>query len=203
MGIYRSTLGTWRNVYKLMRCVLISSTVIDSVSPKPAIDKLWGIGLSACDQRASTPDTWCGINLLRQVLEHARNLLRRETFLLSVTPNSSTLRFIGISLTTLSSILIQPLTFASIPHQIRPMPTRQRSRLSPIRYGRVMPQTYVWSTIYVLLSPSCTNKLPIILAASSPWKMPCSRPYCHSPAESPRPPDSTTAPYWIRDHLKW
>ena len=42
-------------------------------------DNLWGIGLSACDPRASSPDSWCGQNLLGQALEHAREILRRDT----------------------------------------------------------------------------------------------------------------------------
>ena len=41
-------------------------------------DNLWGIGLSACDPRASSPDSWCGQNLLGQALEHAREMLRRN-----------------------------------------------------------------------------------------------------------------------------
>ena len=35
-------------------------------------DKLWGIGLSSCDYRASSPGTWRGSNLLGQALEHLR-----------------------------------------------------------------------------------------------------------------------------------
>ena len=42
-------------------------------------DNLWYIGLSACDPRASSPDSWCGQNLLGQALEHAREILRRDT----------------------------------------------------------------------------------------------------------------------------
>ena len=34
-------------------------------------DNLWGIGLSACDPRVSSPDSWCGQNLLDWALEHA------------------------------------------------------------------------------------------------------------------------------------
>ena len=41
-------------------------------------DNLWGIGLSACDPRASSPDSWCGRNLLGQALELAREILRRD-----------------------------------------------------------------------------------------------------------------------------
>ena len=39
-------------------------------------DNLWGIGLSACDPRASSPDSWCGRNLLGQASEHVREILR-------------------------------------------------------------------------------------------------------------------------------
>ena len=41
-------------------------------------DNLWGIGLSACDPRASSPDSWGGQNLLGQALEHVREILRRD-----------------------------------------------------------------------------------------------------------------------------
>ena len=42
-------------------------------------DNLWGIGLSARDPRASSPDSCCGQNLLGQALEYAREILRRDT----------------------------------------------------------------------------------------------------------------------------
>ena len=42
-------------------------------------DNLWGIGLSDCDPRASSPDSWCGQNLLGQALELAREILPRDT----------------------------------------------------------------------------------------------------------------------------
>ena len=41
-------------------------------------DTLWGIGLSAREPRASSPDSWCGQNLLGQALENAREILRRD-----------------------------------------------------------------------------------------------------------------------------
>ena len=41
-------------------------------------DILWGIGLSACDPRIPSPDSWCGQNLLGQALEHAREMIRRD-----------------------------------------------------------------------------------------------------------------------------
>ena len=44
-------------------------------------DKLWGIGLRACDYRASSPGNWRGSNLLGQALEHVRETLYRETML--------------------------------------------------------------------------------------------------------------------------
>ena len=42
-------------------------------------DSLWGIGLRACDYRASSPGTWRGSNLLGQTLEHVRETIYRET----------------------------------------------------------------------------------------------------------------------------
>ena len=39
-------------------------------------DNLWGIGLSACDPRASFPVSWCAQNVLDQALEHPREILR-------------------------------------------------------------------------------------------------------------------------------
>ena len=42
-------------------------------------DALWGIGLSAHDPRASSPDSRCGQTLLGQALENAREILRRDT----------------------------------------------------------------------------------------------------------------------------
>ena len=41
-------------------------------------DNLWGIGLSACDPRASCLDSRCGQTLLGRALEHAREILRRN-----------------------------------------------------------------------------------------------------------------------------
>ena len=41
--------------------------------------KLWGIGLRACDYRASSPENWRGSNLLGQALEHVQEILCRET----------------------------------------------------------------------------------------------------------------------------
>ena len=42
-------------------------------------DKLWVLGLSACDYRAPSPSTWPGSNLVGQALEHVRETLRSET----------------------------------------------------------------------------------------------------------------------------
>ena len=58
-------------------------------------DKLWGIGLSVCDYRASSPSTWRGSNLLGQALEHVRKTLCSKTipqpfrFLQTNTTNST------------------------------------------------------------------------------------------------------------------
>ena len=53
-------------------------------------DNLWGIGLSARDPRASCPDSWCGRNLLRQALEHTREILRRNSTTLPSHPTPGT-----------------------------------------------------------------------------------------------------------------
>ena len=45
-------------------------------------DKLWCTGLSACNLRASSPDSWYGKTLLGQALKTAREILRRD----SITP---------------------------------------------------------------------------------------------------------------------
>ena len=50
-------------------------------------DALWGIGLSAHDPRASSPDSWCSQNLLGQALENAREILRRD---ITVPPPNAT-----------------------------------------------------------------------------------------------------------------
>ena len=42
-------------------------------------DKLRGIGLSACDYRASSPSAWRGSNLLGRALEHVRETLHSKT----------------------------------------------------------------------------------------------------------------------------
>ena len=42
-------------------------------------DKLWCTGLSACDLRASSPDSWYGKNLLGQALKNARKITRLDS----------------------------------------------------------------------------------------------------------------------------
>ena len=59
-------------------------------------DNLWGIGLSACDPRASSPDSWCGRNLLGQALESAREILRQDLNIPPDDPAHRKPRFYGI-----------------------------------------------------------------------------------------------------------
>lgn len=40
---------------------------------------MWGIGVSACDMRDSSPDSCCGQNLLGQALELAQAILLYDT----------------------------------------------------------------------------------------------------------------------------
>ena len=74
-----SSMATLQNFPKTRRCTLPLSkpatAASDEASPH---DNLWGIGLSACNPRASCPDFWCGQKLLGQALEHAREILRRD-----------------------------------------------------------------------------------------------------------------------------
>ena len=49
-------------------------------------DNMWGIGQRACDRHASSTGTWCGSNLLGQILEHVRETLDRETMPQSPAP---------------------------------------------------------------------------------------------------------------------
>ena len=60
-----------------MRLALIQNGDRRLVEASPQ-DNLWGIGLSACDPRASSPDSWWGQNLLGRALKHAREILHRD-----------------------------------------------------------------------------------------------------------------------------
>ena len=43
-------------------------------------DKVWDIGLTASDPRAASRISWCGLNLLGQILECTRDTLCQTTF---------------------------------------------------------------------------------------------------------------------------
>lgn len=59
---------------KLLK-VLLSTKDIEIVEASP-YDKIWGIGLSANDERAWNKDTWQGTNLLGKAVMDARNELK-------------------------------------------------------------------------------------------------------------------------------
>jgi len=40
------------------------------------VDRIWGIGLATGDERAASPETWRGLNLLGFALMEARHRLR-------------------------------------------------------------------------------------------------------------------------------
>jgi hypothetical protein len=42
------------------------------------LDRVWGIGLAADDERARSPDRWLGLNLLGYALMEAREKLRED-----------------------------------------------------------------------------------------------------------------------------
>jgi ribA/ribD-fused uncharacterized protein len=48
--------------------------VLVEASPR---DRIWGIGLTATDERAASPATWQGLNLLGFALMQARDALER------------------------------------------------------------------------------------------------------------------------------
>ena len=52
-----------------------SERVLVEASP---LDRIWGIGLAADDERAQDPAAWRGLNLLGEALMAARELLRSE-----------------------------------------------------------------------------------------------------------------------------
>jgi ribA/ribD-fused uncharacterized protein len=43
------------------------------------VDRIWGIGLTADDPRATNPGQWKGLNLLGFALMHTRERLRQDT----------------------------------------------------------------------------------------------------------------------------
>ncbi|MFC9232237.1 NADAR family protein [Streptomyces decoyicus] len=53
-----------------------NSRVLVEASP---LDRIWGIGLAADDERAADPARWRGLNLLGFALMAARQILREET----------------------------------------------------------------------------------------------------------------------------
>ena len=69
--------ATLQNSPKTRKCTLPLYKPATAASPKQ-VPTMWGIGLSAHVPRASSPDSWCGQNLLGQALENAREILRRD-----------------------------------------------------------------------------------------------------------------------------
>ncbi|MFD7659407.1 NADAR domain-containing protein, partial [Actinosynnema sp. NPDC059797] len=58
-----------------LRTSLLSTgdRVLVEASP---VDRIWGIGLAADDERALDPASWRGLNLLGEALTRVRELLR-------------------------------------------------------------------------------------------------------------------------------
>ena len=120
-------------------------------------DNLWGIGLSACDPRASSPDSWCGRNLLGQALEHVREILRRNISapLSHPAPDTPVPRdYTGDTVFKVDPVT--PLRLDTDPPP--PTPKWPRSRLSPIRCPTTMPQRYFWPRNRALMRLSYLNR---------------------------------------------
>ncbi|WP_397569180.1 NADAR family protein [Schlesneria sp. T3-172] len=62
--------------HQALRSYLLASEHKILVEASP-VDKIWGIGLSANDERAGSPLTWQGLNLLGFALMEVRNQLSR------------------------------------------------------------------------------------------------------------------------------
>ena len=139
-------------------------------------DNLWGIGLSACDPRASSPDSWCGKNLLGQALENAANSFAHESTAPPDDPAPETPAH-GMTPATRSSRWIRLLISASTRPHPPPMPKRPRSRLSPNRCPMTMPLRYLWLKISAQMRPPFLNKALTCSVASSPWTTPRSPHY--------------------------
>ena len=139
-------------------------------------DNLWGIGLSACDPRASSPDSWCGKNLLGQALENARELLRDESTAPPDDPAPETP--VPRDDTGDTVFEVDPITYLRL--DTTPLPANAqtaRSRLSPNRCPMTMPLRYFWLKISAQMRPPFLNKALICSVASSPWTTPRSPHY--------------------------
>ena len=139
-------------------------------------DNLWGIGLSACDPRASSPDSWYGKNLLGQALENARELLRHESTAPPDDPAPETP--VPRNDTGDTVFEVDPITHLRLDTTPPPpMPKRPHSRLSPNRCPMIMPLRYLWLKISAQMRPPFLNKALICSVASSPWTTPRSPHY--------------------------
>ena len=112
-------------------------------------DKMWCTGLSACDRRASSPDTWSDFR--------ARPRKAGTPLYRSLTPHRKP-RFPGIIPSVRSSRQNRLPTFASTRPPYLPMPKRPRSRLSPTRCPMTMPLRHSLLTKSTMTRPSCLNK---------------------------------------------
>ena len=120
-------------------------------------DNLWGIGLSACDPRASSPDSWYGKNLLGQALKNALEILRRD----STTPPDDPAPETPVPRNVTGDTVFEedPVTHLRLDTTpFLPMPKRPRSRLSPTRCPMTTPLRYSWLTNNAMTRPSCLNK---------------------------------------------
>ena len=140
-----------------MQLALIRTGDHRRAEASPPRRNLWGIGLSGCDPRASSPDSWCGQNVLGQALEHTREILRRDTTasLRNPAPETSVPRY-DTGDTVFEVYPITHLRLDTDPPSTTPK--RPRSRLSPIRCLTTTPQRYFWPKNSALTRLSYPNK---------------------------------------------
>ena len=119
-------------------------------------DTLWDIGLSARDPRASSPDSWCGQNLLGQPLENAREILRRDMPAPLSNPTSETPVHCAAGDTVFE---VDPVTHLRL--ETNPLPANTQSAMlfaSSLWCPTTTPPRYSWPKNSTLTRPSYPNK---------------------------------------------
>ena len=164
------------------------------------LDNLWGIGLSVCDPRASSPDSWCGQNLLGQALEHAREILRWDITAPLCNPASETP--VPRDNTGDTVFEVDPATHLYL--DTNPLPaTTQTATLSA--FTNSIPDDHA-SEVRLAQeqrtdAPFIPEQGPDLIGGVVTMTTPRSLLYYRSIVESPRRLGLTAALYWTRDRL--
>ena len=161
-------------------------------------DNLWGIGLSACDPRASSSDSWCGQNLLGQASEHAREILRRDiTALLSNSPPDTLFPRDDTGDTVFE---VDPVTHLRLDTD-PPCANTQMAALSA--FTDLVPDDHAPEVLLAqeprIDAPLIPEQGPDLISGVVTMPTPLSLLYYRSIVESRRRLGSTVAPSWTQD----